>query len=124
MSGVHTHMTNTANTPIESLEAEYGIMVRRLSLVSGSGGEGWHRGGDGTIKELEILTEATIGTVLSDSRLHTPKGVSGGRDGQVGSNTLVREETEYVLPSKFTIQLWRGDVLRISTPSGGGWKEG
>ena len=121
MSGVHTHMTNTANTPIESLETEYPMRVIRLSLRKADGGLGIHRGGGGTIKEIEVMVDGAILTVLSDSRSHPPRGVTGGEDGGIGLNTLLRDDVEHPLPSKCTLRLERGDVVRVETPSGGGW---
>jgi N-methylhydantoinase B len=121
MSGVHTHMTNTANTPIESLESEYPLLIRRLGLRRGSGGRGSHPGGDGIVKEIEVLAEESVLTVLSDNRQHRPLGQGGGSDGEPGINSLVRAGRTLPLPSKVTLRLQRGDVLRVETPSGGGW---
>jgi N-methylhydantoinase B len=123
MSGVHTHMTNTANTPVESLEAEYPLCVRRLSLRSSTGGDGMNPGGDGAVKEIEVLSENAVLTVLSDTRRLSPPGASSGKEGQVGRNVLIRGGEELELPSKFTLPLKSGDILRIITPSGGGWGE-
>jgi N-methylhydantoinase B len=121
MSGVHTHMTNTANTPIESLEMEYPLSVRGLGLRKGTGGTGINRGGDGTLKEVMIVGEEAVLTILSDSRDGPPKGEFGGSDGETGLNTLVRDGQEYMLPSKCTVPLRKGDIIKVLTPSGGGW---
>jgi N-methylhydantoinase B len=121
MSGVHTHMTNTANTPVESLEVEYPLKVQRLTLVRGSGGQGRHNGGDGVRKELVVLAEGAVLTILSDGRRFPPKGQLGGDEGSVGLNVLERNGKKHQLPSKFTFPLIYGDVVHIVTPSGGGW---
>ena len=121
MSGVHTHMTNTANTPIEALEAEYPILVRRLGLRSGTGGDGRNQGGEGTVKVLEVLTEGATLTVLSDSRVVCPQGKGGGADGRNGENHLTRDGVKMRMPSKFTLALDHGDIIKIETPGGGGW---
>jgi N-methylhydantoinase B len=121
MSGVHTHMTNTANTPIESLEAEYPLRVERLELRETGGGQGLHVGGRGTVKEIRIIADAATLTILSDSRSGPPHGVSGGENGIVGRNTLLRDGIEHPLPSKFTLSLVRDDMVRVETPFGGGW---
>ncbi|MCK5252618.1 MAG: hydantoinase B/oxoprolinase family protein, partial [Thermoplasmata archaeon] len=121
MSGVHTHMTNTANTPVESLEVEYPLRVQRLTLVRGSGGHGHHSGGDGVLKELIVLDDGAVLTILSDGRRIPPKGQLGGDEGRVGLNLLERKGKEHPLPSKFTIPLKYGDIVHIETPSGGGW---
>ena len=114
-------MTNTANTPLEALEASYPLRVRRLTLRRGTGGDGRHPGGDGIVKEIEVLAESATLTVLSDRRRCPPEGQAGGEEGRVGLNVLVRGEMELALPSKFTLPLVRGDKLRVETPSGGGW---
>ena len=121
MSGVHSHMTNTANTPVESLEAAYPLRVRRLQLRRGTGGGGLHPGGDGTVKEIEILSEEVVMTILSDHRRFPPRGLAGGGDGRVGENILSRDGAEIPLPGKCTLPLRKGDILRVATPSGGGW---
>jgi N-methylhydantoinase B len=122
MSGVHTHMTNTANTPVESLEVEYPLKVQRLTLVRGSGGQGHHSGGDGVHKELVVLADGAVLTILSDGRRIPPKGQLGGDEGRVGLNLLERNGEEHPLPSKLTLPLTFGDVVHIETPSGGGWE--
>ncbi len=123
MSGVHTHMTNTANTPIEALEAEYPLKVGRLGLRRTGGGAGARPGGEGTVKSITIEVDGAVLTVLSDSRNRPPKGAFSGREGVVGKNALLRGGVVHHLPSKFTLPLVRGDVIRIETPSGGGWGE-
>jgi N-methylhydantoinase B len=121
LSGVHTHMTNSLNTPVEALEHAYPIRVMRYALRRGSGGRGKYVGGDGIIRELRFLTRAQV-TLLSDRRKFAPYGLRGGSDGAAGSNTLIRRDgTEEQLPSKFTIGVESGDRISIQTPGGGGW---
>jgi N-methylhydantoinase B len=121
MSGVHTHMTNTANTPIESLELEYPLLVRALRLREGTGGSGEKPGGDGTLKTVCVLVDDAVLTILSDSRRSGVRGVGQGDDGCVGFNSLIRDGSEIALPSKFTLPLRKSDTITILTPSGGGW---
>jgi len=121
MSGVHTGMTNTQNTPAEAMELDYPLRVWRYELRSSSGGAGQHPGGDGLIREVEVLADCTL-TVQSERREHPPWGLQGGHSGAVGRNILCRSDgTEVELPSKGTWQLHRGDRIRIETPGGGGW---
>jgi N-methylhydantoinase B len=121
MSGVHTGMTNTQNTPAEAMELDYPLRVWRYELRSSSGGAGEHPGGDGLIREVEVLADCTL-TVQSERREHAPWGLQGGQSGAVGRNILRRSDgTEVELPSKGTWQLHRGDRIRIETPGGGGW---
>jgi N-methylhydantoinase B len=120
LSGVHVHMTNTLNTPIEALEYAYPIRVRRYALREGSGGAGQHRGGDGLVREIEFLCPATV-TVLSERRRTTPYGLWGGKPGARGRNVRVHKGVEQDLPGKAEIQVNPGDVLSLRTPGGGGW---
>jgi N-methylhydantoinase B len=122
LSGVHTHMTNSLNTPVEALEHAYPIRVARYSLRRGSGGRGKWRGGDGVIREVRFLAKAQV-TLLSDRRKFGPYGLHGGEQGTCGSNILTRDGTRQELPSKFTTWVGPGDVLSIETPGGGGWGE-
>lgn len=119
-SAVHTHMTNTRNTPIEALEAYYPLTVRRYAVRRGSGGRGLHAGGDGLIRELEFVVPTEV-TVLSERRTEAPFGLRGGEPGRRGRNVLLRRGREQVLPSKVTISAQPGDRLRIETPGGGGY---
>jgi N-methylhydantoinase B len=120
LSGVHTHMTNSLNTPVEALESAYPLRVRRYSLRALSGGAGRHRGGDGIVREIEFLTEVR-GSILSDRRRFAPYGLAGGLAGQPGKNQLLVPGRRQSLPSKTAFSAPRGSVLRIETPGGGGW---
>ena len=117
MSGVHTHMTNSLNTPAEALEYAYPLRVREYRLRKGSGGAGKHRGGDGVVRAIETLVPSRM-SLLCDRRKHGPYGLFGGEDGAVGTNTL---NNKHNLPSKGSHELKAGDRIRIETPGGGGW---
>ncbi|HEY2961397.1 MAG TPA: hydantoinase B/oxoprolinase family protein [Pyrinomonadaceae bacterium] len=116
MSGVHTHMTNSLNTPAEALEYAYPLRVREYCLRRGSGGEGKHRGGDGVIREIETLVPARM-SLLADRRKHRPYGLHGGSGGASGRNSINERE----IVAKSSHQLEAGDRVRIETPGGGGW---
>jgi N-methylhydantoinase B len=116
VSGVHTHMTNSLNTPVEALEYAYPFRVRRYSYRPDSGGAGQYSGGDGIVREIEILGDAQI-TMLADRRLFAPYGLQGGGDGAPGKTFLNERE----MPAKFNAEVKAGTVLRIETPGGGGW---
>jgi N-methylhydantoinase B len=121
VSGVHTHMTNSLNTPAEALEYAYPLRVRFYSLRSGSGGEGKFRGGEGIIREIEVLTDCEM-TLLADRRSRGPWGLSGGADGAAGKTTIVRRNGSLEsMPGKFSTRLHKGERVRIETPGGGGW---
>ncbi|HXW91107.1 MAG TPA: hydantoinase B/oxoprolinase family protein [Terriglobales bacterium] len=122
VSGVHTHMTNSLNTPAEALEYAYPLRVRRYSLRVGSGGRGRHRGGDGIIREIEVRTDAEV-TLLAERHLRGPYGLWGGQDGRPGKAVLVRADgSQETLPGKFHLRLRKGERIRVETPGGGGWK--
>jgi N-methylhydantoinase B len=122
ISGVQTHMTNSLNTPIEALEYAYPFRVRRYAYRDESGGKGRFRGGDGLVREIELLTDAQV-TLLAERRRFRPYGLEGGEDGAPGRATVVRADSgeETGLPGKCSVRLAAGDRLRIETPGGGGW---
>ena len=117
MSGVHTHMTNSLNTPAEALEYAYPLRVREYRLRKNSGGAGQQRGGDGIVREIEALVPSRM-SLLCDRRKRGPYGLFGGEDGAPGINTLNKK---LKLPSKGSHELKPGDRIRIETPGGGGW---
>lgn len=119
-SAVHTHMTNSWNTPVEAFESVYPVRVRSYRVRRGSGGAGRRRGGDGIVREFEFLAAAEA-TILSDRRVGAPYGLDGGEPGQPGSNTLLRRGRATRLAGKARVDLRAGDILRIETPGGGGF---
>jgi N-methylhydantoinase B len=119
-SGVHSHMTNTLNTPIEALEYSYPFLVTEYSIRRGTGGKGLHKGGDGIVREIHLQSEAEI-TVLSERRKLPPYGLQGGGPGSVGKNIIIREGKALEKPGKFSASLRKGDIVRIETPGGGGY---
>jgi N-methylhydantoinase B len=119
-SGHHAHMTNSLNTPVEALEYAYPFRVVRYALRRGSGGAGIHRGGDGIVREIELLGDAQV-TLLADRRKTQPWGLAGGEDGAAGKSTVILNGVEQILPGKCTRELPAGSRLRIESPGGGGW---
>ena len=120
MSGVHTHMTNSLNTPAEALEYAYPLRVREYRLRKGSGGKGRFRGGDGVIREIETLVPARM-SLLADRRKYPPYGLNGGDPGKAGTNVIIRGKGRIKIKAKGSHQLEVGDRVRIETPGGGGW---
>jgi N-methylhydantoinase B len=121
VSGVHTHMTNSLNTPAEALEYAYPMRVRQYAIRRGSCGAGTHRGGDGVVREIEVLADAEV-TLLSDRRLRGPFGLAGGSDGAPGTACVIRlDGSNEKLPGKFSLRLKKGDRIRIESPGAGGF---
>jgi N-methylhydantoinase B len=121
VSGIHTHMTNSLNTPAEALEYAYPFRVTRYSFRRGSGGAGKHAGGDGIVREIELLTDAEV-TLLSDRRARGPYGLAGGSDGAPGRAAVVhRDGLERQIGGKASVRLRKGEKIRIESPGGGGW---
>ncbi|GCE31484.1 N-methylhydantoinase B [Dictyobacter alpinus] len=122
LSGVHVHMSNTLNTPIEAFEYAYPMRISRYQLRDNSGGNGLHRGGDGLIREItfEVPTDVTL---LSERRRFAPYGLQGGEPGTCGENRLIHDDQERILPGKIHFRAAPGDRLSIASPGGGGWGE-
>jgi N-methylhydantoinase B len=116
---VHVGMSNTLNTPVESLEGAYPLRVERYAIRRGSGGAGRHAGGDGVVREYRALEACTV-TLLTERRRHAPAGAHGGASGAAGRNLLNGRE----LPAKCRVELQPGDVITIETPGGGGFGTG
>jgi N-methylhydantoinase B len=120
LSAVHTHMTNSLNTPVEALEYAYPLRVRRYAIRRGSGGAGRQRGGDGVVREIELLADARV-SLLSDRRRFAPYGLAGGEGGKRGKAELTRRDGKRrKLPGKFSLAARRGERIVIATPGGGG----
>ena len=119
-SGHHAHMTNSLNTPIEALEYAYPFRMIQYAIRRGSGGAGRHRGGDGLVREIELLGDAQV-TMLSDRRATRPWGLAGGEPGATGATTATVDGSEEKLPGKCTRAMKAGSRLRVESPGGGGW---
>lgn len=119
LSGVHTHMSNTLNTPVEALEYAYPFRVHRYAYRRGSGGAGQFRGGDGLIREVEVLAPAQV-TLLCERRRFAPYGLHGGSDGACGRTLLVQDGAERELPGKVNLLIPAGARIRLESPGGGG----
>jgi N-methylhydantoinase B len=121
LAGTHSHMTNSWNTPIEALEHDLPVRVRRYALRAGSGGRGLHGGGEGIAREIEFLAAAEV-TLLTERRRIPPWGLAGGGPGERGRNLCVRADAgPEPLTGKCRLQVRAGDRVCVETPGGGGW---
>jgi N-methylhydantoinase B/oxoprolinase/acetone carboxylase alpha subunit len=121
LSGVHTHMSNTRNTPVEAIEHHLPVRIRRYALRLGSGGDGLYPGGEGILREYEVLVDTFV-TLLTERRTSHPYGVKGGSPGGCGRNTVLRADSSIEsLGAKARLELKAGDRLRIESPGGGGF---
>jgi N-methylhydantoinase B len=119
LDAVHTHMTNSLNTPLEALELAYPFRVVRYAIRRGSGGDGRYRGGDGVVREIELLADARV-SILSDRRRHAPYGLAGGGAGARGRNWVVSNGETRALEGVASLDLAAGDRVGVETPGGGG----
>lgn len=116
LSAVQAHMTNTLNTPVESLELHYPLRLKRYAIRKGSGGKGKHRGGDGVVREFEFLEPASV-SLLTERRKQSPWGLAGGSAGSRGVNRLNGKP----IAGKAAFNVKPADVLSLCTPGGGGY---
>ncbi|XP_058099124.1 5-oxoprolinase 1 [Magnolia sinica] len=120
-SGVQCHMTNTRMTDPEIFEQRYPVILHKFGLREKSGGDGLHRGGNGLVREIEFRRPIVV-SVLSERRVHAPRGLNGGGDGAHGANYLIKKDKRKVyLGGKNTVEVQAGEILQILTPGGGGW---
>jgi len=133
LSAVHTHMTNSLNTPVEALEYAYPLRVREYAIRENSGGRGKHRGGCGVVREIETLVDAHM-SLLADRRRRAPYGLAGGTAGDTGRDSIVSDDSSSSssrgrgkagrrvrrIRAKGSWGLKAGDRVRIETPGGGG----
>jgi N-methylhydantoinase B len=120
ISAIHSHMTNTLNTPVEALEYAYPLQVVQYGIRPHSGGSGAHQGGDGIVRVIKLLSHAQV-TLLTERRRTSPYGLFGGKPGEKGKNILVHDGKEKQLPGKGSFLGEKGDILSIFTPGGGGY---
>jgi N-methylhydantoinase B len=121
IDGIHCHMTNSLNTPVEALEYAYPFRVRSYSYRPNSGGAGEFKGGDGLIREIELLAGAQV-TLLADRRVFPPYGLAGGQPAALGRTLLLNpDDTTTELPGKTSVRAPAHAIIRLETPGGGGW---
>jgi N-methylhydantoinase B/oxoprolinase/acetone carboxylase alpha subunit len=122
VSAVHSHMTNSLNTPVETIERNFPVIINGYSIRKNSGGKGKWKGGDGIIREYKFLEEVEV-SLLTERRRYNPYGLFGGREGKKGENILIRDNKRLQLESKLNMKVKKGDTLIIKTPGGGGYGE-
>jgi len=120
IDGIHCHMTNTLNTPVEALEIAYPLRVERYELRSDSCGAGRWRGGLGIRRDLRIVGHRAKVSLIGDRRAIPPYGIFGGQAGGKGSQSVIVAGQEQAVPSKGSMVLESDSVVSIRTPGGGG----
>jgi len=120
IDAIHTHMTNTMNTPIEALESALPLRITQYKIRKGSGGRGRYKGGDGLIREYEFLNDTRV-SLLTERRRFSPYGLRGGTPGKAGRNYLITRKGKKKLPGKAEFTVPGGGRVRIETPGGGGY---
>ena len=120
VSGVHSNMTNTLNTPVEIAEKEYPLLFTTYKLRDGSGGKGLHSGGDGVIRGFKVMLPTKL-SIIADRFKVTPSGAHGGESGKTGEIDIIHNGEKKEMPSKFSFSLDSGDEVIIRTPGGGGF---
>ncbi len=120
LSGRHSHMTNTLNTPVEALEQALPFLIREYRLRDNSGGVGQHRGGDGIRRVYEFSVPVRV-SLNTERRQTAPYGVQDGEAGVKGVNLALIAGELVTLDAKVSLTLSPGDQLIIETPGGGGW---
>jgi N-methylhydantoinase B len=118
-SAVHTHMTNTRNTPIEAFERQFPVRVLRYAVRRGSGGDGARRGGDGIEKRLLFLAPCAA-SWIADRQTRGPWGLAGGERGAAGRAELVHAGSRTRLASRASFRVDASDEVALATPGGGG----
>jgi N-methylhydantoinase B len=121
MDGVHSHMSNTRNAPVEVIECTYPLQVLRYGLVPNSEGPGKFRGGMGMMREFLALEDDLTLTLGSDREKIQPWGVYGGKGGRNSESAITHDGKENRIPSKITTRIRKGDRYITVTPGGGGW---
>ena len=123
-SAIHSHMTNTRNTPAESLESHYPLRLLRYAIADGTGGAGTFNGGNGLIRAIELLSDAQI-SLLAERRVHTPFGANGGANGAVGKDSLqTPAENKKDISGKYSANCLASSVITVQSPGGGGFGSG
>ena len=123
IDGIHVHMTNTLNTPIEALERDLPLLVSAYEFAENSGGDGRFRGGCGLVRAFALRDGSATVSLLAERHAARPKGSGGGGDGAAGAHFLVAQGEVRELPAKTTVTLAAGDAVIVRTAGGGGLGE-
>ncbi len=122
LDGVHTHMTNTMNTPIEVLEKYYPIMFVKYELRRDSCGAGMWRGGCGIERVWIFLGKKATLSIMGNRVYTRPWGLKGGMPGAPAEYIIEKSDGKTIrLKPMSTIRIFKGDKIIIRTPGGGGY---
>jgi N-methylhydantoinase B len=121
IDGIHAHMTNTLNTPIEAIERDFPLRIVRYEFASSTGGDGRYRGGCGIVRDIALARGSATASLLAERHRLAPRGLAGGGPGYPGSHRLRRAGEVTPLPAKTTFAFRPGDVIEVQTAGGGGY---
>lgn len=121
IDGIHCHMTNTQNTPIEALEEKFPIRIERYTLRENTGGPGKYRGGCGIERRIRLLADEMKVSILAERHVLRPYGLRGGMKGACGESYIIRKGKKIKLRSKDTKTMKKGDTWVIGSPGAGGY---
>jgi N-methylhydantoinase B len=122
IDGIHAHMTNTLNTPIEAIERTMPMLITAYEFAETSAGDGRFRGGSGLVRAFALREGSATASLLAERHAVRPHGAEGGRDAATGAHVYVtRDGKTRDLPAKTTVTMAPGDAIIVRTAGGGGY---
>jgi N-methylhydantoinase B len=118
---VQAHFQNTQNASIEETELNYPVLISRYSLLPDSEGPGRMRSGLGICREYIFVDHDVLFTTLADRAKYPAHGLFGGGSGRCARFLRISGGKVCDIPSKGTILVRAGEVVRVESPGGGGY---
>jgi N-methylhydantoinase B len=122
IDGIHVHMTNTLNTPIEAIERGMPMLITAYEFAESSAGDGTYRGGSGLVRAFALREGTATASLMAERHAVRPQGEAGGHAGATGAHVFVsRQGATRDLPAKTTVAMEPGDAIIVRTAGGGGY---